>query len=388
MNENPLVSILMPTYNDAELISGSINSVLELASENWELIIIDGSSDNTKKIISPYLNDLRIKYFPQLSRAGQLNALEEGATHVNGKYVTILHSDDLFRKQFDFNLLVEQIISEKIDGVYSDLIRIDERNNECGKIITTDKVNLDTVGNLFIEYGLNCVSDFFFVSTEKFREFIIPQYIKWNMPYWFNIRDGSIHLLKINKTTPWYKYRVYSNNYLHSDIGKFEMINGCLRTLIELSDFFDGKFYLKKGIKNRIAKTLNNCIPPYKIRPYSGNYENMIVTLYELIYGTRIPKNDYFTSLFYFYKNYPSSKNISIPSDLIKTISKKYYGSDARLFYDDMIENKVEAIYSWMLNAAKGGFGKIFVRNNYELQISKDILKFLNLKASVIIYER
>ena len=61
------VSILMPTYNDADTICETLDSICSQNYNNWELIIIDdGSSDNTKEVINTYIekNNLnkKIKY--------------------------------------------------------------------------------------------------------------------------------------------------------------------------------------------------------------------------------------------------------------------------------------------------------------------------------------
>jgi len=49
----PLVTIMMPTFNRAEFISDSIKSLLNQTYRNWELIILnDGSTDGTKRVVS------------------------------------------------------------------------------------------------------------------------------------------------------------------------------------------------------------------------------------------------------------------------------------------------------------------------------------------------
>lgn len=51
----PIVSIIMPTYNGANFIATSIQSVLDQSFENWELLIFDDeSTDNTRIIIDAY----------------------------------------------------------------------------------------------------------------------------------------------------------------------------------------------------------------------------------------------------------------------------------------------------------------------------------------------
>ena len=59
-----LVSIITPTYNCAEFIGRTIDSVLLQTYKNWEMIIVDDrSKDNTREIVEEYMKkDPRIKY--------------------------------------------------------------------------------------------------------------------------------------------------------------------------------------------------------------------------------------------------------------------------------------------------------------------------------------
>ena len=61
----PLVSIIIPTFNRAHLIGETLNSVLAQTYPYWECIIIDdGSTDNSKKIIGEYVKkDFRFHYY-------------------------------------------------------------------------------------------------------------------------------------------------------------------------------------------------------------------------------------------------------------------------------------------------------------------------------------
>ena len=64
----PKVSIIMPTYNRAEYIHETIESVRKQTWQNWELIIVDdGSDDNTGQIVSE-INDKRIKEMINLNK--------------------------------------------------------------------------------------------------------------------------------------------------------------------------------------------------------------------------------------------------------------------------------------------------------------------------------
>ena len=66
--DNPLVSIIIPTYNRAHLISKSLSSISNQSFQNWECLIIDdGSKDDPAKITEWCTRDSRIVY---LQRTG------------------------------------------------------------------------------------------------------------------------------------------------------------------------------------------------------------------------------------------------------------------------------------------------------------------------------
>ena len=64
-NINPLVSVIIPSYNGLPFLKDAVKSVLEQTYKNFELIIVDDSSkDNTHRyILSLIKKDKRIKYF-------------------------------------------------------------------------------------------------------------------------------------------------------------------------------------------------------------------------------------------------------------------------------------------------------------------------------------
>ena len=90
-----LVSIIMPVYNCENYLDKSITSVLNQTLDNIELIIInDGSTDNSNKIIEKYLNkDNRIKYINQ-SNNGVSIARNKGIDMAKGKYIGFVDGDD------------------------------------------------------------------------------------------------------------------------------------------------------------------------------------------------------------------------------------------------------------------------------------------------------
>ena len=91
---NEEVSIIIPSFNRENLLKKAIDSVLMQSSDNWELLIIDdGSNDGTKKMVSSYLYDTRIKYFYQENK-GVSVARNVGINLASNNYIVFLDSDD------------------------------------------------------------------------------------------------------------------------------------------------------------------------------------------------------------------------------------------------------------------------------------------------------
>lgn len=101
LKNRPLVSIIIPCYNTEEFIERTIKSVLNQSYQNFEIIIVDdGSTDNTPKIIQRYAsNDKRIKYF-SISHTGRPSVPRNyGVSKSSGKYIAFLDSDDLWTRE-------------------------------------------------------------------------------------------------------------------------------------------------------------------------------------------------------------------------------------------------------------------------------------------------
>ena len=127
----PLVSVILPTRNRADLIVRSIDSVIKQTYTNWELIIWDdGSTDNTKEIIDSY-KDPRIRYFYD-SNHGAHYARNQAMVISQGKYIAFLDSDDAWMED---KLLVQikfMLANPDLDLVFTNFINIGIATNETG----------------------------------------------------------------------------------------------------------------------------------------------------------------------------------------------------------------------------------------------------------------
>lgn len=87
-------SIIIPTYNRADIINDTIQSVINQSYTNWELIVIDdGGTDNTKDLINQ-INHPNISYY--WKENGERGAARNfGVKKAKGEYIFFLDSDDL-----------------------------------------------------------------------------------------------------------------------------------------------------------------------------------------------------------------------------------------------------------------------------------------------------
>lgn len=90
----PLVSVIIPTYNRADLVVEAVRSVLSQTYERIEIIVVDdGSTDSTGEMLSEYED--KIKYIYQ-ERSERSKARNEGVRRAEGDYIAFLDSDDIW----------------------------------------------------------------------------------------------------------------------------------------------------------------------------------------------------------------------------------------------------------------------------------------------------
>jgi glycosyltransferase involved in cell wall biosynthesis len=92
----PVVSVIIPTYNQADLLQRALKSVINQSFQNWEAIVIDNySHDNTQEITESF-NDPRIRYVA-FSNKGIIAASRNHGIHLaTGEHIAFLDSDDLW----------------------------------------------------------------------------------------------------------------------------------------------------------------------------------------------------------------------------------------------------------------------------------------------------
>jgi glycosyltransferase involved in cell wall biosynthesis len=94
--QQPLVSVIIPSYNRAHCIGKALDSLVAQTYSNWEAIVIDdGSNDNTRQVVASYVTKCRVRYIYQDNR-GVSSARNHGIALAIGDYLALLDSDDIW----------------------------------------------------------------------------------------------------------------------------------------------------------------------------------------------------------------------------------------------------------------------------------------------------
>jgi glycosyltransferase involved in cell wall biosynthesis len=133
MNDQPLVTIITPSYNQGRFIGETIASVLAQSYPHIEYIIMDGgSSDETLDIIRRYEDDPRLTWVSEPDN-GMVHALNKGFARGTGQIMGWLNSDDVFIGQPVADTVAFFNTHADIDLIYGDAVFTDEGGNPTGK---------------------------------------------------------------------------------------------------------------------------------------------------------------------------------------------------------------------------------------------------------------
>lgn len=200
-----LVSIIMPTYNCADFISESIESVINQTYKEWELIIIDDqSTDDTKNIISKrYSNNPKIIYHCLNQNSGAAIARNKGVELAKGDFIAFIDSDDLWKNN-KLELQVQFMIKNNYNFTYTAYQQINEKGELLNKIIKApNKVNYNGVllscpiGNSSVIY-----------NSKKIGKVIIPNIRKRNDDaLWLKILKIEEYAFGLNQVLMSYRLR-------------------------------------------------------------------------------------------------------------------------------------------------------------------------------------
>ena len=261
-NEQPLVSVILPSYNRADTILVAVNSVLNQTYENLELIIVDDASQDGTADILKSLDDDRVKLIFHETNKGVSAARNTALKEANGKYVAYLDSDN----EWDLNYLSAMVgaflLLDDADALYSGQILYTEFDSQpyairfspfnkplihnrnfidlncfCHKLDVIDKVgNFDESLIKFVDW------DLILRISNEFKIYSVPVLL---CKYFNHSNENRITTKYNNDTMDYFEYvskiiNKHKKNYTPCDLTKkISIIIPNYESLNELKDCVD-----------------------------------------------------------------------------------------------------------------------------------------------------
>ena len=159
------ISIITVTYNSAQTLEQTIQSVLLQDYENVEYIIVDGqSTDDTLSVIRNYRH--KIAHFVSEKDKGIYDAINKGIALASGDIIGILHADDFYSNDSVLSKVAKTFKETKADAVYADLHYVNK--DDTNKIVRTWKSGNYTDGKFL--FGWMPPHPTFFVKKEMYTK--------------------------------------------------------------------------------------------------------------------------------------------------------------------------------------------------------------------------
>lgn len=185
---NPLVSIITPSFNQAQFLEQTILSVLNQSYTNIEYFVMDGgSNDGSLDIIKKYNN--QITYWQSKADLGQADAINQAFKKCNGEIICFINSDDILMPNAVQTAVTCFEINPEIAMVHGNCSTIDENGYEI-KSRTGNPVKFNDVlkiGMLPHIYQPSC----FFNKSQLKRDYFLDTRFHYAFDY-----ELILHLLK------------------------------------------------------------------------------------------------------------------------------------------------------------------------------------------------
>lgn len=144
--KEPLVSVVIPTYNRSSTIIRCIESVIQQSYKNIEIIVVDdASTDNTESVIQKYITLNNFNYLKLASNLGGAEARNIGINKSNGDYIAFQDSDD----EWMLDKLEKQMLyfnQNDVDIVFSKIKRISNLGESIfPKLNVIESLNMATL---------------------------------------------------------------------------------------------------------------------------------------------------------------------------------------------------------------------------------------------------
>lgn len=260
-----MLTILTPAYNRGYIIDKVYRSLLKQKNKDFEwLIIDDGSSDDTKKIVDAFIKEskIKIKYYYK-KNGGKHTAVNYGVEKAKGDYILILDSDDYLTSDALEKIKKYWNKYKKNDSICAlSFLKIFNNGKTTGKTYSGSEI---ISNNIDFRYNKDLLGDMCEVyKTEILKKYPFPVFgeerflseaVVWNK-------------IAFNYDTVYINEPIYICEYLEDGLSKSwikQVVNNPLGARANNLIFMDKRFNLKIRIKNCILFNIFSIISNKKI---------------------------------------------------------------------------------------------------------------------------
>lgn len=247
------ISIVIPVYNAEKYLDRCLTSLVEQTKKEIEIIIInDGSTDNSEKVIKKFKDD-RIKYIKNENQ-GIGKTRNIGIKESIGKYLMFIDSDDYIEKDA-CELLYNKAEKEKLDLVICDFYREKENGDKDEeKIIDFKNTSLKENPELLYKINLSPWNKLYNTKMVKDNNILFEEELKYeDTPFVFISLDKANKIGKVNKCLN--HYIIHSNS---ETTVRDERCFDIFEIIRIVRDYFEDKKYAKESLNRWIVWIVTN----------------------------------------------------------------------------------------------------------------------------------
>src|SRR5271157_1202973 len=212
MKNNPLVSVITPTYNRAAYLPETIESVLSQDYPNIEYIVLDdGSQDNTLEILRKYGDKIIVEAHPNI---GETETVNKGFRMAKGEFICVVNSDDPLLPGA-ITRMVSMILNEpNVLAVYPDWLEIDPFSKPIREMKLPDYDIFNMINDFKVAMGPGSIFRRAVLVKYGFRD--TKRRYTGDLEFWFRL---ALHgkLLHVPETLA--THRIHPHSTSVSDIG-------------------------------------------------------------------------------------------------------------------------------------------------------------------------
>lgn len=220
--DNPLVSVIVPTYNRPVQLKETLSSIIGQSYSNLEIIVVNDAGEDVSSLINS-LNDKRIKYIVHEKNKGLAGARNTGLMNAGGKYISFLDDDDIFYPNH-VEVLLAAILDNEINVVYTDANRCIQKK-EGEKFVTVSKdvqYSFDYSQRFLFVLNIAPVQCFMFdkscLDDKLMFDESLTTHEDWDFWIKLSLQNDFLH---VKEVTSEYRHRVDSSNMVTTKLPDF-----------------------------------------------------------------------------------------------------------------------------------------------------------------------